>query len=106
MPKREYTWESIDNPPEIGRHSLNKHEVIKSYLERYLNKLYGKAREYIRFSIVDGFAGGGLYVHNNTKELVNGSPLILLEATREADFLINKDRQKPIKLDVNYFFIE
>jgi three-Cys-motif partner protein len=56
--------------------------------------------------VVDGFAGGGVYVHQDTRELVKGSPFIFLEATREAEYLLNKDRHKPVKLLVDYFFTE
>lgn len=47
-----------------------------------------------------------MYIHNDTRQPVKGSPFIFLEATREAEYLINKDRHKPIDLQVDYFFTE
>jgi three-Cys-motif partner protein len=52
-------------------------------------------------TLVDGFAGGGVYQSNKP-----GSPLVMIDAVREANFEINKDRSKRIKIKPDYFFIE
>jgi three-Cys-motif partner protein len=63
-------------------------------------------RKVLRLSLVDGFAGGGLYLDARTKEERPGSPLIMLRAMKEAEAAAQRARSKPFALDVHYFFIE
>lgn len=100
-----YNYEN--GPDVIQQHSVAKHRILQSYLSAYFQTLVSSPnRDVFKLTLVDGFAGGGLYYHADTKELVKGSPLICLDATKEANFLINKDRRKPVQLDVSYFFVE
>ncbi len=100
-----YSWKN--GPAPIQQHSVAKHRILQSYLSAYFQTLVSSPnQDVLRLTLVDGFAGGGLYYHTDTNELIKGSPFICLNATREADFLINKDRHKPVQLDVSYFFIE
>jgi three-Cys-motif partner protein len=59
-----------------------------------------------RLTIVDGFAGGGVYRHETTGQVVFGSPLILLETAKEAACQINENRSKKIDFKIDFFFIE
>ena len=104
--KERYSWKN--GPAKIKQHSLAKHQILRSYLSAYFQTLVpdGQPRDEFKLTLVDGFAGGGLYVHEDTKELIKGSPLILLEAEKEADFKINQNRAKPVRLDITHFFIE
>lgn len=105
MSRRPYSWKN--GPDRIQQHSVAKHRILQSYLTAYFRTLVSSPnQDVLRLTLVDGFAGGGLYIHSDTKQLVKGSPFILLDATREAEFHINKDRRKPVALDVDYFFIE
>jgi three-Cys-motif partner protein len=105
MTRKHYSWK--DGPDLIQQHSLAKHRILQAYLAAYFQTLVSSPnQDVLRLTLVDGFAGGGQYVDSDTGEFVKGSPLICLDATREAEFLINKDRRKPVKLDVSYFFIE
>lgn len=105
MSRKPYNWK--DGPDFIQQHSVAKHRILQSYLAAYFRTLVSSPnQDVLRLTLVDGFAGGGRYVHNDTRELVKGSPFIFLDATREAEFLINKDRRKPVRLEVDYFFIE
>lgn len=105
MSRKPYNWKN--GPDLIQPHSIAKHRILQSYLAAYFQTLVSSPnQDVLRLTLVDGFAGGGLYVHTDTGELVKGSPFIFLDATREADFLINKDRRKPVELRVDYFFIE
>lgn len=106
MPKREYEWTDIDNPPVIARHSLNKHDVLRNYLERYLDKLYAKARESARFSIVDGFAGGGIYKRSDTGELHYGSPVLVMQTVQSMSLLLEQKHGKKVELRPRYYFVE
>ncbi|MCD6671821.1 MAG: three-Cys-motif partner protein TcmP [Burkholderiaceae bacterium] len=105
MTLKQYNWK--DGPDFIQQHSVAKHRILQAYLAAYFRTLVSSPnQDVLRLTLVDGFAGGGLYVHKDTREIVKGSPFIFLEATREADFLINKDRRKHVQLQVDYFFTE
>lgn len=105
MALKQYNWK--DGPDLIQQHSVAKHRILQAYLAAYFKTLVSSPnQEEMRLTLVDGFAGGGLYVHSDTGESVKGSPFIFLEATREADYLINKDRRKRVDLRVDYFFVE
>lgn len=106
MAIKHYSWKS--GPDEIQQHSIAKHKILQSYLSAYFQTLVGSGqpRDEFKLTLVDGFAGGGLYYHADTRELVKGSPFILLNAEREAEFEINRTRTKPVRLDISHFFIE
>lgn len=105
MSRKHYDWKN--GPDVIQQHSIAKHRILQAYLAAYFQTLVSSPnQDVLRLTLVDGFAGGGLYIHSDTKELVKGSPFICLNATKEAEFLINKERRKPVKLDVSYFFVE
>lgn len=105
MTLKQYNWK--DGADFIQQHSVAKHRILQAYLAAYFRTLVSSPnRETLKLTLVDGFAGGGLYVHQDTREPVKGSPFIFLEATREAEYLINKDRRKPVQLLVDYFFTE
>ena len=105
MATSHYDWEH--GPAEIQQHTIAKHNILRSYLAAYFSTLVSSPnQDVLRLTLVDGFSGGGLYVHGDTKALTLGSPFIFLEATKEAEFLINKDRRKPVRLEVDYFFVE
>lgn len=105
MAIKHYDWKN--GPVAIQQHSVAKHRILQSYLAAYFKTLASSPnQDELRLTLVDGFAGGGLYYHNDTKELVKGSPFVCLNATKEAEFLLNQNRRKPLKLDVSYFFVE
>jgi len=105
MPISQYTWKN--GPDVIQQHSIAKHRILESYLAAYFQTLVGgQPRDEFKLTLVDGFAGGGLYTHQDTGKPIKGSPLILLDAEREAGFLINQGRTKPVRLDISHFFIE
>lgn len=105
MALKHYNWKN--GPDAIQQHSVAKHRILQSYLAAYFKTLVSSPnQDELRLTLVDGFAGGGLYYHNDTKELIKGSPFVCLNATKEAEYLLNQDRRKPLKLDVSYFFVE
>lgn len=61
MTRRHYDWRN--GPAEIEQHSIAKHEVLRAYLARYFETLASQPQiDNFRLTLVDGFAGGGLYV--------------------------------------------
>jgi three-Cys-motif partner protein len=59
----------------------------------------------LKLTLVDGFAGGGLYTDGNG--IAPGSPLIMLQTAREAEAYLNTSRtQTPREVDARYHFVE
>ncbi|ADH87261.1 three-Cys-motif partner protein TcmP [Desulfurivibrio alkaliphilus] len=107
MVKVNYEWQLGCQPPVIQQHSIAKHEILRAYLLAYLRTLVSSpAQEVFRLTLVDGFAGGGVYKHAKKGGEIIGSPFVMLQAVKEAEFLINKDRHKKVRFLVDYFFIE
>ena len=104
----QYTWQPGEIAPDIGEHSLAKHEVLRSYLGIYVDVLTSDPRrEELRLTLVDGFAGGGLYRHPVRGTLHEGSPLIMLRAMEEAEFRAQQRRtKKGFRIDARFFFVE
>ena len=81
MTLKQYNWK--DGPDLIQQHSVAKHRILQAYLAAYFRTLVSSPnQDVLKLTLVDGFAGGGLYVHNDTREPVKGSPFIFLEAAR------------------------
>ena len=107
MSDKNHSWKIGSALPLIRPHSLAKHRVIQQYLLRYVETLTSNPRiDQLRLTLVDGFAGGGMYRDELTKEDRFGSPLLMLQAMQEAQAQARKSRTKEFKLDVEYFFIE
>jgi three-Cys-motif partner protein len=102
-----YSWHIGAQPPPIDAHSVVKHEIVKSYLEQYIQVLMSNVRiEKLTLSIVDGFAGGGEYSDPEGGPYRSGSPLISLDAVRAQEVALNVDRFKERRVDAEFFFIE
>lgn len=107
MAKVHYNWAIGERPPVVQQHSVAKHDILRAYLVAYIQTLISSPRqEQFRLTLVDGFSGGGIYRHANSGEEIMGSPFVMLEAVKEAEFLVNKDRHKKVHLHIDYFFIE
>jgi len=84
-----------------------KHDLVRDYLGRYVQVLLSNPRiETLTLSIVDGFAGGGEYRSLNVMDYVDGSPLLALQTITEAEVRLNIGREKPRRIDAEYFFVE
>lgn len=106
MPRKEYTWGN-GTLPEIAPHSLAKHRILREYVGRYVGVLTVNPRiERLRLSLVDAFAGGGEYQHSQSGICVPGSPQILLDGLAAAETAANVGRQKPIRIDSTFYFVE
>jgi three-Cys-motif partner protein len=81
--------------------------VLRKYLETYVSILAARpVQEQLRLTLVDGFAGGGAYVHPDSGARLPGSPLIMAEAMAAAEAAAKKARRKDFLLNVEYVFIE
>ncbi|HWV04069.1 three-Cys-motif partner protein TcmP [Ralstonia sp. TCR112] len=106
MPHYKWVWGSP--PPQLKRHSEVKHALLRNYLVDYFLTLVSLPhQDKIQLTIVDGFCGGGLYLNEDGQE-VPGSPLVILEAIREAETLLNirQERRKPILIDVELICVD
>ena len=102
-----YQWKDKGEAAPIAQHSIAKHDILKAYLGDYLQTLVTSPhQEELRVTLVDGLAGGGAYAHEATRERVLGSPFVFLNTVRETEALINLERQRPIRMDVDYIFVE
>lgn len=105
MTLKQYDWSN--GPDLIQQHSVAKHRILQSYLAAYFRTLVGSpSQEVLKVTLVDGFAGGGKYIHADSGQAHDGSPLIFLRTTKEAEYLINKARRKPVRFEIDYFFTE
>ena len=68
-------------------------------------------RQEFKLTLVDGFAGGGLYQQKGVSELQLGSPIQLLKTSEAAIVNIpinrrNRSITNDIELELNYYFVE
>ncbi len=101
-----YEWKN--GPAKLQQHSVAKHDLLRGYLAAYFPTLVSSPhQDELRLTIVDGFAGGGAYEHNETGEFILGSPFICLKAAEEAEARINHpERIKKVRFNVDYIFVE
>lgn len=107
MSDEHHEWCIGEPAPLIRPHSITKHRVIQQYLVRYVEVLTGNLHiPKLPLTLVDGFAGGGLYRDWRTREERHGSPLLMLNAMRDSANAAQEKRSNEFHLDVEYFFIE
>jgi three-Cys-motif partner protein len=93
--KKPYLWIPGHTPPKRALHSRAKHDVLRSYLEEYVDVLTQNPRsEQLRLTLVDGFAGGGEYIDSQTKKLCYGSPILMLQSMKIAEMKAQASRHK------------
>lgn len=107
MARKHYSFHPSGPLAPIQQHSIAKHEVLRSYVVDYVQTLAVSPRQdELRLTLVDGFAGGGIYEHEETKKIVLGSPFVLLESVKEAQAMMSLARKKPLQMNVDYVFVE
>ena len=107
MARKPYQWPANGTPAIIQQHSVAKHDVLREYLVDYIQTLVvSPQQDQLRLTLVDGFAGGGVYVHDTTRQTIYGSPFTFLRAAESSAEILNLNRQKPLKMNIDYFFVE
>ncbi|MGD0958632.1 MAG: three-Cys-motif partner protein TcmP [Methylomonas sp.] len=101
-----YIWQIGKPLPFIDKHSQTKHTIIEEYVKQYILTLMAPVNiPELRLTIIDGFCGGGCYQTEN-KEIVDGSPVLMMRAVREARGNLNLTRRNLRHINVKYFFID
>jgi three-Cys-motif partner protein len=105
MAVKHYDWKLGQPLPKIGAHSIAKHDVFASYIERYINILSSNPRRReLNLTVVDGFCGGGAY--QNGSAIVAGSPLRVLRAVKAAEAGLTLTRQNGFAMKSQFFFVD
>jgi three-Cys-motif partner protein len=105
MPQKHYEWKIGEALPLIGAHSIAKHRILKKYIERYIEIVTATSfQEQLNITFVDGYAGGGRYQFG--REILSGSPLILLETVAAMEAKLNAARPKGFRINANFIFID
>jgi len=105
--RKKYIWGPGEPLPILDEHSETKHLIVSEYIKRYITTLMSDARiDRLEFTLVDAFAGGGAYSSALSNQIVDGSPIHMLKAVKEAEALLNIDRKKPRKVNAEYHFVE
>jgi three-Cys-motif partner protein len=105
MSIHKYEWTVGESPPPLEVHSKAKHDVLRSYIARYIEVLTANPRrESLNLTLVDGFAGGGVYQYCGSETL--GSPMILLQEVDCARAHLEIERRKQFKLNADFIFVE
>ncbi len=100
-----FKWHPDGPPPLIETHSKAKLQVLRSYLRAYFDRLnVNPVREGFKLDLIDGFAGGGLFLDDTTE--VSGTPLIMLEETEAASVRLNEKRAKRLHIDCRFYFVD
>jgi three-Cys-motif partner protein len=105
--KDKYFWRIGSAPPLLDHHSLVKHKIVESYVYKYILTLMSNAViPKLQLTLVDGFSGGGAYLAEDGSGTVDGSPLLMMRAVRQARAVLNNGRNQPRDISVDYVFID
>ncbi|WP_375257490.1 three-Cys-motif partner protein TcmP [Citreimonas sp.] len=105
MTVKNFAWSPGAPLPGIEPHSERKLEVVRRYLDVYFDTVASIPHmDRLNIAIVDGFCGGGQYQRGTT--VLPGSPLIILDAVREAQERLSRDRRKPFEIAATFHFVD
>ena len=100
-----FEWHPDEPPPQIESHSKAKLSVLRSYLRAYFDRLnINPNRDAFKLDLVDGFAGGGLFLDNG--DPLAGTPLIMLQEASSATERLNRNRIKRLHVDCKFYFVD
>ena len=83
-----FEWGSTDGLPIAYPHTETRQELLARYVQKYIEITAGaaaaKPAEVFKCTIIDAFAGGGLFRDEDTQRRIEGTPLRILGAVEEA----------------------
>jgi len=101
----QFIWPVDDEPPIIESHTDAKLRVLEEYLRLYFEVVCALPKiDTLRIALVDSFAGGGMFRRDGA--LRHGSPLVFIDAVRQAEARVNANRRKPLKIEAKFFFVD
>lgn len=101
----QYHWRAGQSLPELGRHSVAKHNIYERYLGRYIDTLTRHhSQTNLNLTIVDGFCGGGIYNLDGVE--ADGSPLRMLAVVDNAQTKLAEARAKGFTIKCDFIFID
>ncbi len=107
MAHKPFEWPDDGSGAILQQHSVAKLDVLREYLLAYFQTLAASpGQEEVKLTLVDGFAGGGVFQHAETHARILGSPLVFLKAAEDAQQMMNATRSKPLRFNLTYIFIE
>lgn len=100
-----YDWIVGGDLPELGHHSVAKHEIFDAYVAAYIRTLTKSHRtRALNLTIVDGFCGGGRYMFDGAE--MDGSPLRMLASVDRAYAEVSAARARGIEFKVDFVFVD
>lgn len=100
-----YEWILGGNLPELGRHSVAKHEIFDRYISAYIRTLTrNHLKRALNLTIVDGFCGGGRYRLDGQE--VDGSPLRMIATIERAQSELDAARATGFEIRADFVFID
>ena len=102
---KNFMWSPAGPLPNIEEHTKRKLDVLGNYLDVYFDTVIpNPAIDQLNITLVDGFSGGGAYRDGTGRRV--GSPLILIDAVKDAEQRLNANREKPLKINARFFFVD
>lgn len=101
----QFNWQPGAEPPTVESHTDAKLRLLEAYLRRYFDVVCAvPAMDVLRIALVDSFAGGGLFRRDGV--LRHGSPMVLIDAVRQAEARVNARRRKSLRIEAKFFFVD
>jgi len=101
----QYHWRTGHPLPDLGKHSVAKHNIYEHYLGRYIDTLTRHhSQTNLTLTIIDGFCGGGLYNLDGIE--ADGSPLRMLAVVDNAQAKLAEARAKGFTIKCDFIFID
>lgn len=106
MNRKTFEWTLGLPPPKLQPHSVAKLRLIEHYLGQYFDTVTANPKiDKLQISLIDGFCGGGIF-KDSKKNIVYGTPMIMLRSVKNAEIRINQNRHKKLIINAKYYFID
>ncbi len=100
-----FRWRPGSEPPRLESHSDAKLRLLRAYLDRYFDVVCALPQmDVLRIALVDTFAGGGMFRYRGAPR--PGSPLVMIDAVKDAEARVRAERRKSFDIDARFFFVD